>query len=57
MSSRQKHEDIWAKIEQTKIWESRKQKLLVVEIDSSLNFGLYFSSLCDEKVVCVGTTV
>ena len=40
--SRHKHENIWAKIGQTKIWESRKQKLLGVEIDSSLNFALYF---------------
>ena len=30
--SRHKHENIWAKIGQTKIWESRKQKLLGVEI-------------------------
>ena len=28
-----KHENIWANIGQTKIWESRKQKLLGVEID------------------------
>ena len=30
---RHKHENIWAKIGQTKIWESRKQKLLGAEID------------------------
>ena len=41
-----KHENIWARIGQTKIWKSRKQKLLVVEIDSNLNFHLYVSSLC-----------
>ena len=41
-----KHENIWARIRQTKIWESRKQKLLGVEIDSNLNFDLYVSSLC-----------
>ena len=40
--SRHKHENIWAKIGQTKIWESRKQKLLGVEIDSSLNLALFF---------------
>ena len=28
-----KHENIWAKIGQTKIWESRKRKLQGVEID------------------------
>ena len=41
-----KHENIWARIGHTKIWESRKQKLLGVEIDSNLNFDLYVSSLC-----------
>ena len=41
-----KHKTIWAMIGQTKIWESRKQKLVVVEIDSNLNFDLYVSSLC-----------
>ena len=41
-----KHENIWARIGQTKIWESRKQKLLGVEIDSNLNFDLCVSSLC-----------
>ena len=40
-----KHENIWAKIGQTKIWENRKQKLLGVEIDGSLKFDLYVSSL------------
>ena len=43
-----KHGNIWAKIGQTKIWENRKQKLLGVEIDSSLNFDLYVSSLCEK---------
>ena len=33
-----KHENIWTRIGQTKIWENRKEKLLVVKIDSSLNF-------------------
>ena len=41
-----KQENIWARIGQTKIWKSRKQKLLGVEIDSNLNFDLYVSSLC-----------
>ena len=40
-----KHENIWARIGQTKIWESRKQKLLGVETDSNLNVDLYVSSL------------
>ena len=42
------HENSWAKIGQTKVWESRKQKLLGVEIDSSLNFDLHVSSLCEK---------
>ena len=41
-----KHENIWARIGKTKIWESRKQKLLGAEIDSNLKFNLYVSSLC-----------
>ena len=41
-----KHKNIWARTGQTKIWENRKQKLLGVEIDSTLNFDLYVSSLC-----------
>ena len=44
-----KHENRWAKIRQTKIWESRKLKLLCVKIDSSLNFDLYVSSLCEKS--------
>ena len=40
-----KHENIWAKMGQTKIWENSKQKLLGVEIDSSLNFDLYISTM------------
>ena len=46
LDSGYKHENIWARIRQTKIWKSRKQKLLGVEIDSNLNFDLYVSSLC-----------
>ena len=43
-----KHENIWARIGQTKIWERRKQKLLGLEIGSNLNFDLYVSSLCQK---------
>ena len=46
LDSGYKHENIWARIRQMKIWESRKQKLLGVEIDSNLNLDLYVSSLC-----------
>ena len=40
-----KHENFWARIGQTKIRESRKQKLLGAETDSNQNFDLYVSSL------------
>ena len=37
-----KHENIWARIGEVKIWESSKQKL----IDGDLNLNEYVSSLC-----------
>ena len=36
-----KHEAVWAKIGETKIWESNKQKLFGVVIDRNLNFDKY----------------
>ena len=33
-----KYENVWAKIGKTKIWESKKQKLLGAEIDRTLSF-------------------
>ena len=44
--SEYKHENIWARINQVKIWESSKQKLLGLVIDRDLNFNEYYSSLC-----------
>ena len=41
-----KHENIWARIGEVKIWESSKQKLLGVVIDRDLTFNEYVSSLC-----------
>ena len=41
-----KFENVWAKVGRAKIWESPKQKLLVVVIDRNLNFNEYVSSLC-----------
>ena len=41
-----KHESVWAKIGETNIWESNKQKLRGVVIDRNLNFGEYFFDLC-----------
>ena len=40
-----KHENIWERIGQTKIWEIGK-KILGVEIDNSLKLDLHVSSLC-----------
>ena len=41
-----KYENIWANIGKTKIWESKKQKLLGAEIDRTLSFDEYNASLC-----------
>ena len=41
-----KHETVWAKIGETKIWESNKKKLLRVAIDGNLNFDEYVFDLC-----------
>ena len=35
-----------AKIRKTKTWESKKKKLLGVEIDRTLRFDKYIGSLC-----------
>ena len=43
--SRYKHENIWAQIDDVKIWESSKQKSLRVVIDRDLSFNEYVSSL------------
>ena len=40
-----KYENFWAKIGKTKIWENKKQKLLVVEIDRTLSFDEHIASL------------
>ena len=39
------YENVWAKIGKTKIWESKKQTLLGIEIDRTLNFDEYIASL------------
>ena len=43
-----KFENIWAKIGKAKIWESKSQKLLGVEIDRTLNFNDHVRALCNE---------
>ena len=40
-----KFENIWAKIGKAKIWESKSQKLLGVEIDRTLNFNDHVRTL------------
>ena len=40
-----KHQVIWANIEQTGIWESRKQKLLGIITEKNLRFDECFESL------------
>ena len=41
-----KHESIWAKIGDARIWESNKQKLLGVHIDRTSYFDEHVSHLC-----------
>ena len=43
-----KSEAIWAMTGQTKIWESRNQKLLAVMIDRQSNFDEYLISICSK---------
>ena len=43
-----KFENIWAKIGKTKIWESKSQKQLGVEIDRTLNFNDHVRTLCNK---------
>ena len=43
-----KYENVWAKIGKTKLWESKKQKLLDVEIDRTLSFDKHIASLCSK---------
>ena len=41
-----KYENVWAQIGKAKIWESKTQKLLGVEIERTLNFDEHVRSLC-----------
>ena len=41
-----KYENVWAQIGKAKIWESKTQKLLGVEIERTLNFDEHVKSLC-----------
>ena len=44
--SRHKHESVWVKMGDGKIWESAKQKLVGIEIGGNLNFDDHVISLC-----------
>ena len=44
--SRNKHENVWAQVQDETVWESNKWKLLGLEIDGNLNFNEYVSPLC-----------
>ena len=44
--SRNKHENVWAQIQDETVWESNKWQLLGLEIDRNLNFNEYVSPLC-----------
>ena len=41
-----KHESIWAKIGDARIWEFNKQKLFRVHIDRTLSCDKHISNLC-----------
>ena len=41
-----KFENVWAKIGKAEIWKSKKQKLLGVETERTLNFDEHIASLC-----------
>ena len=43
-----KHEQIWAKIGEHKIWEENKVKLLGVTMDSKLRFDEHVTNLCNK---------
>ena len=44
-----KQESIWAKIDDARIWESNKQKLLEVHIGRTLSFDEHVSNLCKKN--------
>ena len=54
-NSKQKYESFWAKIGKTTIWESKKQKILGVEMNNAFSFHEYVASSCKKagKKLCV----
>ena len=43
-----KHESIWAKNGDARIWESNKQKLQGIHVDRTLSFDEHISNLCEK---------
>jgi len=43
-----KHEEMWIRIGQDKIWEDKTVKLLGVTIDNSLKFDQHVSDICSK---------
>ena len=44
-----KYKNIWAKTGEVKIWESKEQMLLAVQIDKKLCFDEYVSNFCKKN--------
>ena len=43
-----KFENVWALVGNTKIWESRREKLLGIHIDNDLNFKYHVDEICNK---------
>ena len=53
-----RYETLWAKIGETRIWESKNKKLLGLTIDRNLNFDDHIFTLCkkaDRKLSALST--
>ena len=46
ITSGNKHEVLWVKVGESKIWESTEEKLLGISIDKNLNFHTHLTILC-----------
>ena len=46
LTSGSKHELLWTKVGESKIWESPEEKLLGITIDKNLNFNSHLTILC-----------
>ena len=48
MISRNKNEQMWAKLERDIVWESNNVKLLGITLDSNLKFNKHVSNICSK---------